>query len=371
MLASREEAHLRTAALTVGTCSGEPGRLTYGIFPGADLPTGSADALPVIIAQGKEPGPVLWLTANIHGNEVAGIPAVHRLLNDELCGALRGAVVALPTLNPAGLRTNKRRPYNDDRDPNRTFPGARKAADEGSELTVYERLASRLLGAIGDTADYYIDLHCASILSVPFVIRDRVLYRNEAQRSGAAALSDALDAMAAAFGFPVVAEYPPSAYVAKELHRSTTGAALQELRLPSLTAELGAHTIVDEQAVAATVGGLRNVMRWAGMLSGPAEKIAAIPQPPHGRRLRRQEGPYPAGTGLLDFCVGPGSFVKAGGVVAGLKDIWGRPIGDGFVKVSTDAWILGIEDGMLAYPGAPIAHIAVEDDAPLIDAWPA
>ncbi|MDQ2818569.1 MAG: succinylglutamate desuccinylase/aspartoacylase family protein [Candidatus Eremiobacteraeota bacterium] len=310
------------------------------------------------------------MTANIHGNEVAGIPALHRLLKPSLCAELRGSVVALPTLNPSGLRTNRRHPYYDDRDPNRTFPGMRKPDDGVAELSPYERLAERILGSIGESADYYIDLHCASILSTPFVIRDRVLFRHESERATAAALSDTLDEMAAAFGFPVVAEYRVPAYLAKELHRSTTGAALQELQVPAFTAELGAHTVVDELAVEATVVGLRNVMRWAGMLGGSNEAMPVIAQPPHRRRLRREEGPFAPSTGLLDYRVVPGSYVRASEAIADLKDIWGRPIGEGVVKASADSWVLGLEDGMLAYPGVAIAHIAIEDEMPLVERWP-
>ena len=194
-------------ALTVGTCHAEPGQLSYGLFEGPALPTGGSDSLAVIIAQGREDGPVFWLTANIHGNEVCGIPVIHRLLTPQLCNELRGTIVAMPTLNPSGLRTHRRHPYYDDRDPNRTFPGMRRDTGEPREPTVYERLTARLLEAIRESASYYVDLHTASLLSVPFSIRDRVLYRKEAEKAAAIALSERLDEMAAAFGFPVVMEY--------------------------------------------------------------------------------------------------------------------------------------------------------------------
>ncbi|MDQ6767481.1 MAG: succinylglutamate desuccinylase/aspartoacylase family protein, partial [Candidatus Eremiobacteraeota bacterium] len=229
-------------ALRVGTCRAVPGELSYGSFEGPELPTGGRDSLPVIIAQGQEDGPVFWMTANIHGNEVMGIPVVHRVMTAELCRSLRGTVVALPTLNPSGLRTNRRHPYYDDRDPNRTFPGMRRDIGEPREPSVYERLTARLLDAIRESANYYVDLHTASLRSVPFSIRDRVLYKKESEKADAEALSQRLDEMVAAFGFPGVMEYRVGGYIAKELHRSTTGAALQELRLPAFTVELGPHT---------------------------------------------------------------------------------------------------------------------------------
>jgi uncharacterized protein len=361
---------LPRTALKVGTCIAEPGKLTYGSFEGPSLPTGGFDSLAVIMAQGREDGPVFWLTANIHGNEVCGIPVIHRLLTPHLCEQLRGTIVALPTLNPAGLRTHSRHPYYDDRDPNRTFPGMRRDIGEPREPTVYERLTARLLDTIRESASYYVDLHTASVLSVPFSIRDRVLYRQESEKASAIALSERLDEMTAAFGFPVVMEYRVGGYVAKELHRSTTGAALQELRLPAFTAELGPHTIVDERNARAAIAGSRNLLRWAGMLPGEPEPMPALPRPKTQQRLRREDGPYPPEAGILDYRVQPGDTLAAGGIMADLRDLWGRPIGEGVVRVQSESWVIGLEDGILAYPGAAIAHVAVVEDSPVVDVWP-
>jgi predicted deacylase len=357
-------------ALTVGTCVAAPGAISYGTFEGVPLPTGGFEQLAVIIVQGAREGPTLWLTANIHGDEVAGIPVLHRLIKDDLARRLSGTLVVMPSLNPAGLRTRKRHPYYDDRDPNRTFPGYRRDDDVMRELTVFERLTSRLFDAMKAGADYYIDLHCASLLSIPFSIRDRVLYRLEAERPAAEALSTKLDEMVAAFGFGAVAEYAAPQYVAKELHRSTTGAALQELRLPAFTVELGGHTVADARNVAAAVIGLRNVMRWAGMLDGPREDMPQLPMPPDSRIRRRDDGPYAGQAGILDFKAAPGDYVPAGGVVAEIRDMWGRPVGDGTVRAAADSWIIGLEDGVLAYPGAAIAHVGLVDDTPLVETWP-
>jgi predicted deacylase len=357
-------------ALRVGTCGAIPGELSYGTFDGLELPTGGTELLPVVIAQGHEDGPVFWLTANIHGNEVSGIPVIHRVLTKELVRNLRGTVVALPTLNPAGLRTNRRHPYYDDRDPNRTFPGMRRDTGEKREPTVYERLSARLLDAIRESANYYVDLHTASIMSVPFSIRDRVLYRKESEKAEAVALSAQLDEMVEAFGFPAVMEYRVGGYIARELHRSTTGAALQELRLPAFTVELGPHTVVDERSVRAAVIGIRNLLRWAGMMPGERETMPLLPAPATKQRLRREDGPYAASSGILDYRVQAGASLPAGGVIADIRDIWGRPIGDGVVKVEVESWIISIEDGVLAYPGAAIAHVGVVEDSPVVDVWP-
>jgi predicted deacylase len=357
--------------VSVGSCRAVPGELSFGLFEGPDLPTGGSDSLAVIIAQGKEDGPVVWLSANIHGNEVCGIAVIHRLLTPDLCRQLHGTIVAMPSLNPSGLRTGRRNPYYDDRDPNRTFPGVRRETGEPREPTVYERLTTRLLDAIRASADYYVDLHTASLLSVPFSIRDRVLYKKESDKAAAIALSERLDEMAAAFGFPVVMEYRIGGYIAKELHRSTTGAALQELRLPAFTVELGPHSLVHDGNVRACLIGLRNLLRWAGMLPGEREEMPPLPQPAIKARLRREDGPFPPASGIVEYRVAPGDNLHSGGIVAELRDLWGRPLHDGIVRVAQESWVLGLEDGILAYPGNAIAHVAVTEDSPVVDVWPA
>jgi len=362
---------VRRANLKVGDCVAAPGRLSYGSFEGVPLPTGGSDSLAVVIAQGAHDGPTLWLTANIHGNELAGITALHRFLSaPDLCATMRGTIVAMPSINPAGLRTNRRHPYWDDRDPNRTFPGRKKALEEAREPSVYERLAARLLDTLHASADLYLDLHCASLQSVGFSIRDRVLYHDETERPKMEALSSRLDEMVHAFGFPAVVEFRSQTYIARELHKSTTGAALQELRIPAFTVELGAHSVVDRDTVAACVVGLRNVMRWAGMLDGDPEPMPSMPRPPDARPRRREDGPYPNATGILDFRVSPGDYLRTGGLVATISDIWGRPVSGGDIGVPPDTWIIGIEDGVLAYPGAAIAHIGVLEPGPLVERWP-
>ncbi len=53
--------------LVIGTAAATPGQLVYGHLDLFDLPNGVPERMPVLIAQGREDGPTLWLTAGIHG----------------------------------------------------------------------------------------------------------------------------------------------------------------------------------------------------------------------------------------------------------------------------------------------------------------
>src|SRR5437879_5366757 len=113
--------------LSLGSAKASSGRISYGTYHLFDLPTGGVEELPVVIAQGSPRGPTFWLTAGIHGNEHAGLHVLHLLMSRELVRHLRGTIVCIPALNPAGLRTMKRESYHHRGDPNRLFPDGKPA----------------------------------------------------------------------------------------------------------------------------------------------------------------------------------------------------------------------------------------------------
>src|SRR3972149_3253578 len=65
--------------IQLGNVIAIPGTVQYGQWEALSHPTGHAEFLPVIIAQGKENGPCIWLTAGIHGPEHTGPSVLYRL----------------------------------------------------------------------------------------------------------------------------------------------------------------------------------------------------------------------------------------------------------------------------------------------------
>ena len=51
---------------------------------------GRATSVPVLVARGAHKGPVVGITAAVHGNELNGIPVIHRLLRNLPAAELRG-----------------------------------------------------------------------------------------------------------------------------------------------------------------------------------------------------------------------------------------------------------------------------------------
>ncbi len=370
-------------ALTIGTATARPGKITIGEFTAVSLPSGGSDSFPVMIAQGKQAdGPVLWLTTGIHGGEQTGLIVLHHLMTEALVSALRGTVVAIPTLNPGGLRTRQRQPYYLQGDPNRYFPPpnrpSRPAGEDGARpRPEIEDAYRRLYDAIVESgAACLLDLHNAWVGSIPFAFRDPVFYRrgrgggltrNEARR-----LQDRVGEMLGALGLTVINEFAADDYVNKNLHRSVSGSVLNGAAIPAATLELGSWMHVDAGVVEAALGGLRNVMRWLGMLAGEREAITGIPAPQPGYPVRRHVFPYAPQTGIAHRLVRPGEPIATGQPLVRMTDITGRALGpdDGIIASEHDGFVIAWHHGVVFYQGEPMMDLAIRDDSELIIPYP-
>ena len=361
--------------LIVGSAQGQPGQISYGAFDAVELPSGGIDRFPVIIVQGAQPGPTLWLTAAIHGAEYTGIAVIHRLLTADLAARLHGTLVAIPTLNPAGLRTGQRSPYYlGGHDPNRMFPAPHLKNIAGSDIpaSALELAYKRLFEVITESADYLIDLHNFSIGSLPFAFRDPVFYRDGRDRLAAQKLQETIGTLLNAFGHTIVNEFVSAEYLKKNLHRSVSGAVLNTGRIPAFTVELGGYMTVDPAIAAAAAAGVRNVMRAVGMLSDPPEVISGIRVLNPGFAMRRMMHPYAPVSGIIQYMVASGDPVAIGEPVARVTDIYGRPIGphNGEVLCEYDGYVLGLSAGATCYQNDPLLSLLVKDDNDLVLPYP-
>jgi predicted deacylase len=363
--------------IKLGTATAQPGSIQYGQWDAIIHPTGHRDFLPVIIAQGKQDGPCIWLTAGIHGPEHAGPSVLYRLITQELVSQLRGTIVALPALSPAGLRTREYVPYHLPKNPNRLWPDGKPAKPLDPDIDApssVETAFGRLFDSMLETADYLIDYHNSSIDSISFAFRDRVLYRadqnSEENKSAAEALAVRQGEMLRAYGHTIVTEFPAKFYIKQDLHRSTSGAALLLGHIPGFTVELGTGLMPDPAIVAASVVGTRNVLRWAGMLGGEMEQITGIKMVDPGYRTRRRRIPRVDEACVVLHLVEAGDLVKEGDPVAELRDTWGRPLGDGLLRAKHEGFVIGRAHGIYFYPGQPVLYISVRDEDPLVAPYP-
>jgi len=339
--------------MRIGTAEARPGKATKGYFDLVSFPTGGTEKAPVMIAQGDKDGPTLWLTANLHGNEVAGIPVIHRLLTGGLAERLSGTVVGAVTLNPSGLRSAERTSHYDSRDPNRLFPDFR---GNGETHSTQELINKRIFGQIERTADALVDLHCSNVGSVPFSIRDRLFVsREERDSDEVRALVEERDAMVDAFDFVDIQSSSTERTLEEELHRSLSGACLNTARIPAFTAELGSDYIVEREIVAAAVAGLRNVLRSLGMLDDDHEEVPNVGEVPDEFPVRRTSIESPV-TGLLRKRVEPGDLVREGEPIAEVADPFGET--KHVFEAHRDGWVTSFQLGMGVEEGSLVCYYA-------------
>ena len=117
----------------------------------------STVSLPVVITHGSMPGPVLAITAGIHGGEYVPIVAVRQFIRGLDPMQMRGTIVACLQSSPAAFyqRSAFVNPL-DGQNLNRSFPG-----DPLGSPTA--RLAAWLWENLLARADYYIDCHCGDL----------------------------------------------------------------------------------------------------------------------------------------------------------------------------------------------------------------
>lgn len=122
--------------------------------PGIQI-AGLSQPTPVLVVNGADPGPVLCLTAAVHGDELNGIEIVRRVMYDLEPAKLSGTVVGIPIVNVQGFQQGSRY-LADRRDLNRYFPG-----DSGGSLA--GRIAHSLFGQVIRHCDMLVDIHTGSL----------------------------------------------------------------------------------------------------------------------------------------------------------------------------------------------------------------
>lgn len=352
--------------LDCGSASADPGTVARGWIEPTDLPTGTAERLPVLLANGAAEGPTLWVTAGIHGDEVTGLAAAQDAVDALPVERLAGAVVCLPSVNPAGLRRTARRSYYHDDDPNRAFPDPE--SERAEPPNVQALIARRIYDRFADgplAADALLDLHTAGVGAAPFVIRDRVLYGERRDETGAQALATATESLVESLGLPVVTEFPPESYVEQSLQRSLAGAALNGAGIPACTLELGGPDVVDERRRRLGVAAVCRAAAEAGCLDAvPAAAPDVTAAAPVDFPVRRHRGPRVDEPGVLRSTLEAGESFAEGDAAATVVSPTGaerEPL-----SFDRDGYVLGRATGVAAYENDPVYSLAVHDEGDLV-----
>lgn len=280
--------------------------------------------LPVRVIRGKKDGPVVFISAAIHGDELNGIEIIRRFRMLSILKRLKGTVILVPIVNVYGIMTLSRY-LPDRRDLNRSFPGNKKGSLAG-------RVARIFFDEIVSKCDLGIDLHTGAIhrSNLPQV---RTNIENEYTFN-----------LAKVFGAPVVLH--------SEIRDGSLRAVAQEEGVPILLYEAGEALRFDETSIRIGVHGIVNVLREINMLPKVSrKKPAKVPVITKiSQWVRASE------SGMLRTIKALGDTVQKDEVIAFIDE----PLDDvSFeIKALFDGIIIGKSEIPLVQAGDAIFHIA-------------
>ena len=299
------------------------GKLTQVELRLARLPTGMWMSLPVGVLHGKHEGPVIWVSAAIHGDELNGVPIIRHLLDAIDPRRLSGTVLAVPVVNVQGL-IQESRYLPDRRDLNRCFPGSKRGSSAA-------QLANLFMTEIVARCELGLDLHTGSggRTNLPQL-------RCDLDEPGTLRL-------AREFGAPVLLH--------SRLRDGSLRAAARELDKIVLVYEAGEASRFSLRAIEIGVEGTLRVMQSLGMIEdvvAPPKVAPRISRASSWARARR--------TGFCEMTVRLGTEVAEGESVAVVFDALGRDRSP--VKAKHHGIVIGHVTSPLVHRGDAVAHIA-------------
>jgi predicted deacylase len=304
-------------------------RVAPGTRVTVDLPVSRmSDHTPVTLSvhvvHGREPGPVMFVSAAMHGDEVAGIEIVRRLLRAPALDRLAGTLMAVPIVNTFGF-LNQSRYLPDRRDLNRSFPGS-----AGGSLAA--RLAHLFLTEVVRRAQVGVDLHTAASA------------RTNLPQVRVSPTNLRLLPLADTFGAPVV--------LVTRLREGSLRMAAEAMGVDVLLYEGGEGLRFDEPSVTAGVAGCLRVMQALGMVGSRAVPRARA-RPVRSTRSVWERAP--AG-GLMRAFRATGEAVAAGDLLAVVSDPFGEVEAE--VRASVTGLIVGGSVLPVVNEGDALFHIA-------------
>lgn len=279
--------------------------------------------VPFVVVRGREAGPVLGISAAVHGNELNGVKVIHRLLNDLDPTSFRGALLLAPVVSVPAYN-HGRREFPDGNDLNHVFPG--KA--NGNPAEQYARAFTL---AFLPALNYLVDIHTAS------EGRTNTLYVR------ADLLSEETQALA-------LTTNPQIILHAKGGDGTLRNAARQR-NIPAITMEVGNPSVFQGEMVSAGEHGVFNVMRKLGMLPGDPEMVRIPVICSSSSWLRTTGG------GLLETRFELLDHIKRGQLLAETYDPFGRVLQS--YHAPYDGIVIGMAANPLAIPGTRFCHLGV------------
>jgi predicted deacylase len=316
------------AALNILGESVAPGTAVRLSWAATELFEGVPVTTPVLVIRGATPGPVLCLTAAIHGDELNGIEIVRRVMHDLQPDRLSGTVIGIPIVNVQGFRRGSRY-LPDRRDLNRYFPGN----PTGSAAS---RIAHSFFTQVIRHCDALVDLHTGSF------------ERSNLPQLRADLRNPDVVSIAQGFGSTVVIHGVPAA--------GTLRYAATRAGVPAVTLEAGGPSQLEPEEVKHGVKGIETLLTTLGMVR--KLRFWGDPEPVYYKSswVRADRG------GVLISDVSLGTSVRKGDRLGTITD----PMTNASSNVLSpySGRVIGMARNQVVMPGFATFHIGIQTDEP-------
>lgn len=292
--------------------------------------SGTGAQLPIMVWRGVEKGPVLGITAAVHGDEVNGTGAIQKLIQNPSFDLKRGSLILVPVINIMGFERHSR--YTPDRrDLNRTFPGTTKGSLAG-------RLANLMMKEVVARCDYILDLHTAATCRTNFPNVRADMENPDCVR------------LAKAFGTEVIVDSNgPEGSFRSEACKAGC---------PTIILEAGEVLKAESSVQEMTLRGINHIMEELNMIDVPHGMSPEVP--PHQMVVHRASWVRAENAGFLTFHVAPGDTVEKGQAIATNADLLGKV--HETILSPNNGIVLGMTTMPAVYPGDPVIHIALPEN---------
>lgn len=286
----------------------------------ARLPTHTLIDLPIFINRAKEEGPVVLISGGVHGDEINGIVAVRRMLEENLISLTKGTVIFMPLVNVYGFLSSSRT-FPDGRDLNRSFPGNKKGS-------LASQIAFILSNDIIPLIDYGIDFHTGGrmLSNYPQI---RVDYKDKKGLE-----------LANAFGTHYILNSP---HIDKSFRKEA-----YKRRKHILVYEGGESMRLDNYAVEEALLGTQRMLIHLGMMEGivPSKPTIMISESSWVRAKV---------SGIFTSTVNLGDEVKKGQILAKITDPYGQVKVP--VKATHNGHVVGLNNNPVVNSGDALVHV--------------
>lgn len=287
------------------------------LYDGTDL------SIPVEVFRGKEDGPVMFISAAVHGDEINGTEIVSRILKNKSLKKLKGILIAVPVVNIFGFNMLSRY-LPDRRDLNRSFPGSQNGS-------LAARVAYIFMKEIVKQSTHGIDLHTGAI------------HRTNLPQIRACMNDAETKQLAIEFGVPVILN--------SNVRDGSLREAARRKNIPMLLFEGGEALRFDEKIIQIGVRGCLSVMQSIGML--PKKKYSARREVFISWETQWLRAPA---SGLIHNLKDIGAHIKEGESLGIVTDQFGTPRAE--VKAPFEGIIIGQLQLPLVNGGDALYHIA-------------